>query len=322
MSMNNTNRFSFETNELEDNLQLDFDSMRQQEAVRREVACVAEKEAKRRAMVHNILSWTITFIVAVAISFLLFIVVIPYVHAHLLSTTGNYEKAVNIFENYAYKDCQKEIEKCYERKYGKEQWAVIRNLKVGDTFTFGTYEQDNNLTNGPEPIEWSVLLKYNQYEMLLVAKDALDCQQFHPDCSADWVTSSLRQWMNRDFFNAAFTDDEQTLISPTPTAQNAGTHKLFYDQVFLLSEGEFVEVPTEQRQFRPTAYACARGAELSTGSFLRTTKKALFLSGDNESSRVEHCVVCADTNGTLIKSPVPCNAFYCIRPAITLSFEI
>ena len=29
--------------------------------------------------------------------------------------------------------------------------------QVGDVITFGTYEQDNNLENGAEPIEWQVL---------------------------------------------------------------------------------------------------------------------------------------------------------------------
>lgn len=30
-------------------------------------------------------------------------------------------------------------------------------VKIGDTVTFGNYEQDNNLDNGQESIEWEVL---------------------------------------------------------------------------------------------------------------------------------------------------------------------
>lgn len=30
-------------------------------------------------------------------------------------------------------------------------------VKVGDTYVFGQYEQDNDLSNGKEPIEWIVI---------------------------------------------------------------------------------------------------------------------------------------------------------------------
>ncbi|MBP5164320.1 MAG: hypothetical protein ILP08_02680, partial [Lachnospiraceae bacterium] len=34
-------------------------------------------------------------------------------------------------------------------------------LKVGDVVILGTYEQDNDLTNGPEPIEWKYIANRN-----------------------------------------------------------------------------------------------------------------------------------------------------------------
>ncbi len=35
--------------------------------------------------------------------------------------------------------------------------ANHKSLEAGNTFTFGSYEQDNDLCNGSEPIEWIIL---------------------------------------------------------------------------------------------------------------------------------------------------------------------
>ena len=61
-------------------------------------------------------------------------------------------------------------------KYGKEWADIVTNNSVGDTITFGTYEQDNNTSNGKEAIEWTVLDK-NGMSVLLISKQALDCQR-------------------------------------------------------------------------------------------------------------------------------------------------
>ncbi len=46
-------------------------------------------------------------------------------------------------------------------------------VEVGDVIYFGSYEQDNNLSNGKEEIEWIVLAKENR-KALLISKYALD----------------------------------------------------------------------------------------------------------------------------------------------------
>ena len=35
--------------------------------------------------------------------------------------------------------------------------VIAETIAAGDTVVFGRYEQDNNMENGPEPIEWIVL---------------------------------------------------------------------------------------------------------------------------------------------------------------------
>ena len=40
---------------------------------------------------------------------------------------------------------------------------LLKNLEKGDSFLFGKYEQDGNIENGPEPIEWIVLGRSKTY---------------------------------------------------------------------------------------------------------------------------------------------------------------
>ena len=81
--------------------------------------------------------------------------------------------------------------------------------------TFGTYEQDGDLDNGPEPIEW-VVLASDENGTLLVSRYILDCQSYNGFTKeVTWETCSLRTWLNEDFYNTAFTPDEQAKINTT-----------------------------------------------------------------------------------------------------------
>ena len=46
---------------------------------------------------------------------------------------------------------------------------------VGSVVTFGRYEQDNDLSNGPEPIEWTVL-DVRDGKSLLISRFGLECR--------------------------------------------------------------------------------------------------------------------------------------------------
>ena len=83
-----------------------------------------------------------------------------YLYAVELYKAQKYDSAIAAFEKLnGYKDSKEQIENCNIGKYGKEKWNVIKNIKVGGTYKFGTYEQDNNTSNGKEDIEWLILAK-------------------------------------------------------------------------------------------------------------------------------------------------------------------
>lgn len=88
----------------------------------------------------------------------------------------------------------------------------IINGDVGDVILFGLYEQDNNLSNGREPIEWIVLSNDGE-KMLLLSKYALDCMPYNEDnVSITWESCTLRNWLNEEFYNVAFNNEEKSKI--------------------------------------------------------------------------------------------------------------
>ena len=137
-------------------------------------------------------------------------------------------------------------------------------LNVGDTFTFGMYEQDGSIVNGMEDIKWRILSK-NRNEMLVISDAVLDFK-IYDDYSNDtitWELSSIRQWLNSDFINTAFNEEEKSVIQNAKVENNtnddygtdAGNDTS--DKVFLLSLEEAKECfdDNEARYCLPTTYA-------------------------------------------------------------------
>ena len=177
-----------------------------------------------------------------------------------LIDSGNYKAAYMLLDGLSYRDSAEKL------KSAKQ--AQIKNAKVGDIVYFGAYEQDNNTSNGKELIEWLVLAKENN-RVLVISDKALDCRAF--DTSGKYVTwekCSLRKWLNNDFFNTAFSDDENAMI-PTVTVSadknpeyDTNPGNATKDRVFLLNITEVNKYFSSDsaRQCRPTDYAVANGA--------------------------------------------------------------
>lgn len=151
----------------------------------------------------------------------------------------------------------------------------LKNAKVGDYIFFGKYEQDNNIFNGSEDIEWLVLANENN-KLLVISKYGLDCQHYNelnsqgplPWTDVTWETCSLRKWLNETFINKAFSTEEQKLIQTTtvtadknPKSDTAPGNDTT-DKVFLLSITEVNKYfsSNEARECVLTAYAVAQSA--------------------------------------------------------------
>ncbi len=171
----------------------------------------------------------------------------------------------------------------------------IAKLKQGDIVTFGAYEQDCNFANGPEPIEWIVLSKKDS-QIFLFSKYALDRLPYdttqYKKCI--WKVSSIRKWLNKKFYDVAFSEAEKAFIA-TVTNENPyyitknktvpGTDTK--DKVFILSEAdvnnEDYGLDGDLRACVITEYAKVRGADPSYCDYwLRTL-------GDDEDGANESC---------------------------------
>ena len=155
-------------------------------------------------------------------------------------------------------------------QYGGASSYDFNNIKVGDVVNFGHYEQDNNYNNGSEPIQWRVLdIDYNSGRALLLSVYGLETMAYHWDAApVTWENSSLRQYLNSNFYKGVFSDTERPQIAQTrnsnPPSPSYGTYggNDTFDYVFLLSINEArYYFPSEgSRKASPTQLARAHGA--------------------------------------------------------------
>ena len=104
------------------------------------------------------------------------------------------------------------------------------------TMTFGSYySYKNGLTDKSlEDITWYILAEENN-KLLLCSKQALFHGKFHSKTTekVTWSTSELREKLNNEFYNIAFSDTQKQRICNTQLNDSNTT-----DKVFLLSQQE------------------------------------------------------------------------------------
>lgn len=203
--------------------------------------------------------------------------------------SGDYKTACMLLDGLSYRDSAEKLKSAKQEQ--------IKNAKVGDIVYFGTYEQDNDTSNGKEDIEWLVLAKENN-RVLVISDKALDCQPYNSSYTEEvtWENCSLRKWLNGTFLNKAFSTEEQAQIqNTTVSADNNPQYSTnpgnaTTDKVFLLSINEVEKYfnSDEARKCAPTAYAKAQGASTSdtckTPSGAATCWWWLRSPGDDQSS--------------------------------------
>ncbi len=166
--------------------------------------------------------WIIPAAFLIAVSFITFFVIrrnerkeSVYRQAVQEVQAGNDLQAYHLFQKLGrYKDAEAQMSVLTERNPA----LPYQTAEKGDALFFDHWEQDGDESNGPEPIEWIVLDKIDGQLLLLSSAclmgKAYNTESFVP---VTWETCSLRQWLNEDFLNGAFTEEEQAWI---PSAIN------------------------------------------------------------------------------------------------------
>ncbi|MBR1470235.1 MAG: hypothetical protein IJ600_01175 [Lachnospiraceae bacterium] len=132
----------------------------------------------------------------------------------------------------------------------REDFVAIVKEKYAGYFddegymVLGSYEQ-NGYDDGVEPIQWEIL-DINENGILLVSHYLLDYRSYMRFINIDededitWEKSDLREWLNNDFYNMAFSDEERAIIK-TVKLDNACLSEESpdtYDNVFMLGIDE------------------------------------------------------------------------------------
>ncbi len=201
--------------------------------------------------------------VAIIVAILLNSFIIPLVKYNkaLSLSEGSAEEAYKTFVSLDdFKDSAEKAKNIYGT-FSLQQ--KLKLAQVNKSIYFGSYEQDNNDKNGKEEIEWIVLEKYNN-KILVISKYAIDCKKYDTSyAEVTWHDCTLRTWLNDDFYNSAFTDDEKAVINLSSISGDANSKydtaygKNSNDYVFLLSLTEISKYfkTDKSRSCLPTEYA-------------------------------------------------------------------
>ena len=211
--------------------------------------------------------------VCIAFAVVLNMLIIPsmqYNDAVKLYEEGKYDEAYNEFnKRLNYKDS---IDRA-KTSLSKKQINCINNLeiKVGDLIKLGSYEQDSNIENGAEEIEWDVIDVQGD-KALLISKYGLVGKSYNDKYeSINWGDCSLRKWLNNDFYEEAFSDEVKKIIVDSEVRteknpeSNAEAENITNDKLFLLNilEAKKYFKSDEDRACKATAYAIKKGLSVS-----------------------------------------------------------
>ena len=273
-------------------------------------------------------------VVCITFTILLTMVILPSQKlnkAKKLIDSGDYEAAYSILSNLNYKDSE-DLRESIKTQYEK---ALLSKASVGSYVIWGTYEQDNNLENGAEEIEWLVLAKEDN-RILVISRYALDCQPYNKTQDpVTWETSSLRIWLNETFLDKAFSEAERALImnSYFDAAENlknntdSGTSTM--DQVFLLSitEANKYFSSSGSRSCKATVYCYEQGAYTTEKGqcwwWLRSSGEDPRLAAAVQNSgSIDYMGLAVSTSANLFRGPDLVESINCaVRPALWIDLD-
>ena len=238
--------------------------------------------------------------------------------------SGDYESAYRLLSGMTYKDSKNKLQ-TIKPKY---QQIMLAKADVGDVVCFGAYQQDNDISNGKEDIEWLVLAKEDD-KILVISDKALDCRAYNtmPATHVRWENCSLRRWINDTFFNVAFSIEEQNQIQDTKVSADKNPRYSTdpgndtTDKIFLLSSSEAEKYFSSKRarQCKPTAYALDYGVYIGGDGncwwWLRSPGV-----DENYASVDQSCAAFVNYSGSIFYNGFVDHAFF-VRPALWIKLD-
>lgn len=198
------------------------------------------------------------------------------------------------------------------------------NISQPKYITFGKYFQSD--AERKEPVEWLVMdgIFFSEKYVLLLSRYAIDCKTFNETSeNIGWEVCTLRKWLNDEFLNSAFSDEEREAIiagGKPDRKTDIGLYEresaeVAEDRIFLLSETEayLYFQDSVAGRCRSTPYAIQNGAGewCNSDGFCRwgLRTRDYFITVCSISAEGQRC------HGR------PVNLKYPIRPAMWISVE-
>lgn len=138
------------------------------------------------------------------------------------------------------------------------------NLQPGDMVYFGRWEQNDYTGDGAERIRW-IVIAVDGSKLFLISEKALANVPFNSRSDGtSWAGSSLRRWLNYDFYRGAFSGQEQNAIYTTEV-EDTVDHSYYQfntasrfsgtseDKIFILSYLELNYLTIQMACAEPTA---------------------------------------------------------------------
>lgn len=212
-----------------------------------------------------------------------------------------------------FKDSAALAEEIYPKYIKQKRLEELENqsIKGYGYITFGSYEQDGNIENGKEPIEWMVVKDPNGTGFYLISRYVLDNKPLNSESNSDWRNSDLRKWLNNSFYSTAFTPIEQEMIKES---FSGGVDS----KVSLLSSGQHRTFFYLQKTGVPTPYAISNGIDVYTSiDGIDTCEYWLVDRGEDGLGNTKIVSV----QGYIINSGIKATTEAGVRPVIYISLE-
>ncbi len=233
-------------------------------------------------------------------------IAMQYYHAGLVA-----EAAEAFMPVMGYKDVQQLVEEDSILERQMQTMKLSQFMSVGSYISFGQYQLGED-EESVDDIEW-IILETRKDKSLLITKNGIEVKAFNnTQEKATWESSSLREWLNNDFLNTAFNEEELKDILTTKVSNDSNQGNKNWnlkpeqdteDKVFLLSYTEAMHylAAKNERVCWPTEYVKAKG--VSSGQWwLRSPGKELksvaCISGDGSCTSFY-----VDTNSVMVR---PC----------------
>ena len=198
--------------------------------------------------------------------------------------------------------------------YGAKTIKAVYKYYVPDYIWFGTYPQNDKSGIQYEPIKWKVL-NTNSNEAFLVSDKILAKKNYNDErIEITWEDSTIRNWLNGDFKNTAFTTAEVGGIVDK-TIQTPGQDDTT-DKIFLLSKSE------AETYFSSNAERTTTSTKYGTNDSASAHENMFWYLRDSGVNSYFSFATCVTNSGSITNFfPVNSGNFIGARPALCFNLN-